>query len=54
MLGVLAETTPDLVILDVDMPQLNGIELCRVMRNDPRWAAVSGALSHRNQSSRPS
>jgi diguanylate cyclase (GGDEF)-like protein len=37
---VLAETTPDLVILDVDMPQLNGIELCRVMRNDPRWAAV--------------
>jgi diguanylate cyclase (GGDEF)-like protein len=41
VLGVLAETTPDLVILDVDMPQLNGIELCRVMRNDPRWAAVS-------------
>jgi PleD family two-component response regulator len=40
VLGVLAETTPDLVILDVDMPQLNGIELCRVMRNDPRWAAV--------------
>jgi diguanylate cyclase (GGDEF)-like protein len=40
VLGVLAETAPDLVILDVDMPQLNGIELCRVMRNDPRWAAV--------------
>jgi diguanylate cyclase (GGDEF)-like protein len=40
VLGVLAETTPDLVILDVDMPQLNGIEVCRVMRNDPRWAAV--------------
>jgi len=40
VLGVLAETTPDLVILDVDMPQLNGIELCRVMRNDPRWTAV--------------
>jgi diguanylate cyclase (GGDEF)-like protein len=41
VLGVLAETAPDLVIMDMDMPQLNGIELCRVMRNDPRWAAVA-------------
>ena len=40
VLNVLAETSPDLVILDVDMPQLNGIELCRVLRNDPRWASV--------------
>ena len=23
------------------LPQLNGIELCRVMRNDPRWATVA-------------
>jgi diguanylate cyclase (GGDEF)-like protein len=28
------------VMLDVDMPGLNGIELCRVLRNDPRWAAL--------------
>jgi diguanylate cyclase (GGDEF)-like protein len=40
-LGVLAEAAPDLVIMDMDMPQLNGIELCRVMRNDPRWATVA-------------
>ena len=40
VLNVLAETSPDLVILDVDMPHLNGIELCRVLRNDPRWASV--------------
>jgi diguanylate cyclase (GGDEF)-like protein len=40
VLHVLAETSPDLVILDVDMPKLNGLELCRVLRNDPRWAAV--------------
>ncbi|MDB4873623.1 MAG: Two component response regulator receiver modulated diguanylate cyclase [Gemmatimonadetes bacterium] len=40
VLSVLAESSPDLVILDVDMPSLNGIELCRVLRNDPRWAAV--------------
>jgi diguanylate cyclase (GGDEF)-like protein len=31
---------PDLVMLDYDMPEVNGLELCRVMRNDSRWAAV--------------
>jgi diguanylate cyclase (GGDEF)-like protein len=40
VLEALAESAPDLVILDVDMPQLNGIELCRVLRSDPRWSAV--------------
>ncbi|HEY9227802.1 MAG TPA: diguanylate cyclase [Gemmatimonadaceae bacterium] len=40
ILPVLGETAPDLVVLDVDMPQFDGIELCRVLRNDPRWAAV--------------
>jgi diguanylate cyclase (GGDEF)-like protein len=39
-LSFLVEYAPDLVMLDVDMPGLNGIELCRVLRNDPRWAAV--------------
>ena len=38
--SVLAETSPDLVILNVDTPQLDGLELCQVLRNDPRWAAV--------------
>jgi diguanylate cyclase (GGDEF)-like protein len=37
---VLQETSPDLLMLDVDMPGLSGIELCRVVRNDPRWAEM--------------
>ncbi|MCU0548208.1 MAG: response regulator [Leptolyngbya sp. Prado105] len=35
---VLNDCAPDLLILDVEMPYLNGIELCRVIRNDPHWS----------------
>ena len=34
---VLESVTPDLLILDVEMPQFSGIELCQAVRNDPRW-----------------
>lgn len=33
----LQTTAPDLVILDVEMPEVNGIELCQIIRSDPRW-----------------
>lgn len=33
---VLASVDPDVLVLDVDMPFLSGIELCRVVRQDPR------------------
>jgi diguanylate cyclase (GGDEF)-like protein len=36
----LERVRPDLVLLDVEMPEVSGIELCRVLRNDPTWAAV--------------
>ena len=36
----LDDVVPDLLILDIDMPQVSGIELCRVVRNDPRWASL--------------
>lgn len=38
--AALRETTPDLVVLDLDMPEVSGIELCRLLRADPRWAAL--------------
>ena len=36
----LGEVGPDLLVLDIDMPHVNGIELCRVVRADPRWRAL--------------
>jgi DNA-binding response OmpR family regulator len=31
---------PDLVLLDVGMPEVSGIEMCRQLRADPRLAAM--------------
>lgn len=35
---MLEQTAPDLLILDIEMPEFNGIELCQVVRNEPRWS----------------
>jgi len=34
---VVQAVTPDLLILDVQMPQLSGIDLCQAIRTDPQW-----------------
>jgi CheY-like chemotaxis protein/HPt (histidine-containing phosphotransfer) domain-containing protein len=36
----LEEVKPDILILDVDLPILGGIELCRAVRSDPAYACV--------------
>lgn len=36
----LGEVEPDLLVLDIEMPHVNGIELCRVVRADPRWRSL--------------
>jgi DNA-binding response OmpR family regulator len=39
-LAALEKTPPDLVILDVMLPRMNGFEVCRRIRADPRWRAL--------------
>ena len=34
---VLEQSNPDLIIAQLDMENVSGIELCQVVRNDPRW-----------------
>ncbi|MBD2503672.1 response regulator [Anabaena azotica] len=33
----LVSTTPDLLMIDLEMPTYSGIDLCRVVRQDPYW-----------------
>jgi two-component system phosphate regulon response regulator PhoB len=39
-LGHVRQTAPDLVILDVRMPKMSGLELCRELRADEHTAEV--------------
>lgn len=36
----LDEVRPDLVLLDFDMPEISGADLCRALRNEARWAGL--------------
>lgn len=37
---VLLAESPDLVLLDVDMPHVDGLELCRILRHDPTFTTL--------------
>ncbi len=39
-LKALEERAPDLMLLDVMMPKLNGYDVCQTVRADARWAEV--------------
>ena len=37
---VLEKVNPDLLILDVEMPQMSGIEICQAVRNNEEWQGL--------------
>ena len=39
-LTAVGEFAPDLVLLDVMMPQLSGYELCQKVRENPAWSGI--------------
>jgi DNA-binding response OmpR family regulator len=38
--NILKQTVPDLLILDIEMPEFSGIDLCQAVRNDPDWSEL--------------
>jgi len=40
----LQDHRPELVLLDIHLPRMNGIELCRKLRADPKQAGLAIAL----------
>jgi len=35
--AVLQAVVPDVLVLDVNLPEINGFELCQILRSDPHW-----------------
>jgi DNA-binding response OmpR family regulator len=35
--NVLQSVSPDALVLDIKMPEIDGLELCQVLRSDPQW-----------------
>ena len=53
-IGMAAQRCPDVVILDVDMPVLDGHSTLHVMKNDPKMSAIPIVVltSHNNVETR--
>ncbi|MGA5298356.1 ATP-binding protein [Nucisporomicrobium flavum] len=43
-LAAVAEHHPDLIVADVDMPYLNGLQMCRMLREAPEFAEIPVVL----------
>ncbi len=40
VMEALSSFSPDLVLLDIMLPQMDGFEVCQVIRNHPEWREV--------------
>jgi two-component system, OmpR family, alkaline phosphatase synthesis response regulator PhoP len=40
VLAAVAEFAPDVILLDVMMPRLNGYEVCQRVRENPAWESI--------------
>jgi len=39
-LELLAQEKPDLILSDIDMPEMNGFDLCKAVKQDPKLASI--------------
>ena len=44
-LGLLDETTPDLILTDMMMPEMDGVGLIKRLRETPKWANIPVVVS---------
>ena len=39
-LSIIKDIVPDLILLDIEMPQTNGLEVCRQLKMSPQYADI--------------
>lgn len=47
-LGLIGQERPDLVVMDVEMPRRNGIEVCKILKQDPAFRRIPVILVSAN------